>query len=134
MDGSQPLTNPKHERFALLVAYGEVSAAEAYRREYPDAAPKSVEACSSRLADKVKLRIGWLKAEVERKARETANGVVLSMLEKRTICASIARIGEKDADRLKAIQVDNDLAVDGAAANKELVVVVKIGGADDGNS
>lgn len=139
--GSQPLSNPKHERFALLLAQAEVSASEAYRREYPDAAPKSVEACSSRLADKVKLRIAWLKAEVERKAEEVAEGTVLSMLEKRLFLARVVRtpIGEvsemsdlcqemtqtfgdnpstriKMPGKLDAIRLDNDLAGDGSEA------------------
>lgn len=41
MNGSEPLANPKWERFALLVATGEVSAAEAYRREIGKRASKA---------------------------------------------------------------------------------------------
>lgn len=65
------LKNAKHEAFAQAVALG-ASAAEAYRREFPDAAPKSVEACSSRLAAnaKVKLRIEELRKKVEESAEK----------------------------------------------------------------
>lgn len=134
MEGGDPLSNPRHERFALLLASGEASAAEAYRSEISQRASKAtVETEGPKLArsPQVALRIEWLKSQVAEKAKEQADEVILSMVEKRKICAQIARAGEKDSDRLKAIQVDNDLAGDGSEANKEMVVVVKIGGTDN---
>ena len=48
------------------------------------------------------------------------------MAEKRRICAEIARDGE-NKDRLAAIKVDNDLAVEGAeaAANKAMEIIIR---------
>ena len=121
MDGSQPLANSRHERFACELAKG-ASGSQAYRLagyEGGDANAKG-----SRLAanGSIQQRVIWLK-------RQSATGDILTMIEKREIAAQIARTGEKDSDRLAAIRVDNDLAGDGSEANADpVVVVVRIGG------
>jgi hypothetical protein len=48
--------------------------------------------------------------------QQAASDDVLTLKEKRQITAQIARTGDKNADRLNAIKVDNDLAGDGSEA------------------
>lgn len=131
--GSLPLEDPKHEQFALFLAEGEVPVEDAYRKALrPRGGKATLEMDAVALAQSphISLRLVWLRAQVEERARGTAAvWEILSITDKRRICAQIAREGEKDSDRLRAIQVDNDLAGDGTDASKELVVVVKIGGA-----
>lgn len=144
MDGSQPLSNPKHERFALLFAQGEVSAAEAYRQEISakcTLATAETKGPALSRKSQVRVRIEWIKGQVERKAREIADGTVLTMLEKRQFLARVVRAQgakldlEKDADliegvriktggvqelilpsKIAAVKLDNDLAGDGSEA------------------
>ncbi len=64
-------------------------------------------------------------------SRRGVVGEVLTLVEKRQICAEIARHAEKESERLQAIKVDNDLACEGAEAAREAAVfVVRIGGLD----
>lgn len=70
-DGTKPLKNAKHERFALLVASGEVSGAEAYRREVSDAGTaetQHVESCKLAASPKVRPRIEHLRSRLAEKA------------------------------------------------------------------
>lgn len=144
-DGSEPLSNRKHERFALAVASGEVSQAEAYRRCVSDkGTDKSIWEAAARVSadDKVKSRIQFLRKEVQKRVAEFAAGEVLTIAEKRKFLADAIRTpisevgrhsvlcqewsetdGEKSSsrrlkmvDKLKAIQLDNDLAGDGSEA------------------
>jgi hypothetical protein len=143
-DGSKPLENPKHERFALLLASGEVSASEAYRlRVSSKGTAKSSHEAASRLAESVKVasRIQWLKAEAVKKAEQKAGAVTLSMAEKLEFCARVVKLNtlrEIDGDdgdlvngitfdamgrqvmkipcKLAAMKLHNDLAGDGAEA------------------
>jgi hypothetical protein len=143
-NGSKPLENPKHERFALLLASGEVSASEAYRlRVSAKGTAKSSHEAASRLAESVKVasRIQWLKAEAVKKAEQKAGAVTLSMAEKLEFCARVVKLNtleaideEKNGDlvngvefgefgrklkipcKLAAMKLHNDLAGDGAEA------------------
>lgn len=120
MDASQPLANARHERFACELAKG-CSQDDAYCK----AGYKPDRGHAARLAanGSVLARKEWLQ-------KQAAGDDVLTLAEKRRIAADIARKGDKDADRLNAIKVDNDLAGDGSEANKEAtVVIVRIGGA-----
>lgn len=160
MNGSAPLSNPKWERFALLVATGEVSAAEAYRKTISaKCTDKTSHERASKIAsnDKVRARIADLRSKAAVVASERAGEVVLSIAEKRLFLAAVVRTpsgaidkhsqlcqewsethGEhssstklKMPDKLAAIKLDNDLAGEGSEANKEpLVIVVRIGGGD----
>jgi len=116
IDPAKPLQDSQHERFACELAKG-ASQNEAYEL----AGFKSHTGNASRLRanESVSQRVLWLKTQA-------ASDTVLSMIEKRQICAEIARGGE-DKDRLAAIKVDNDLAVEGAeaAANKALEVIIR---------
>jgi hypothetical protein len=105
-DGSKPLENSRHERFACELAKGLSQSAAYVAAGYEDNRQ-----AASRLGTNVDVlkRSEWIK-------RQAASGDVLTIAEKRKITAQIARAGEKDTDRLKAIQVDNDLAGDGAEA------------------
>lgn len=71
-DGASPLKRAKWERFALLVAAGEVSAAEAYRREVAraGATDKTIheESCKLAANPKVRPRIDYLRAKLAEKA------------------------------------------------------------------
>lgn len=116
-DASKPLKNARHERFACELAKGSKITA-AYRL----CGLKGDRRDASKLGQipDIQARVAWLKAKA-------ASDTVLSITEKREICAKIARGGEKDADRLNAIKVDNDLAVDGAeaGANKALEIIIR---------
>jgi hypothetical protein len=138
--GSEPLSNPRHERFALLLAQSEVSAAEAYRQEISsDCTASTAETKGPALSRKsqVRVRIEWLKGQVTEKAKEIAADAVLSMLEKRLFCARIIRSKPSDAtmenpdcelvmtkmgpcalfpSKATLIKLDNDLAGDGSEA------------------
>ena len=127
MDGSTPLTNSRHERFACELAKG-ASQSEAYRLAGYEAGDANANASRLTANDSIQKRVLWLK-------KKAATGDILTMQEKREIAAQIARRGEKDSDRLAAIRVDNDLASDGAEANKQaMTIVVQIGGSDDADS
>lgn len=120
-DPSQPLANARHERFACELAKG-CSQDEAYI----NAGYSANRGNATRLLnakDSVRKRVEWIK-------KQAAAGDVLTIAEKRRICADIARGGEH-RDRLAAIKVDNDLASEGAEANKETIIVVRIGGHSD---
>lgn len=106
MDPSKPLQDAQHERFACELAKG-CSQDEAY--ELAGYARHRSSASRLRTNANVSQRVEWLK-------QQAAKGDILEMIEKRQICAQIARGGEKDSDRLKAIQVDNDLAGEGSEA------------------
>lgn len=138
------MSNPKHERFALLFAQGEVSAAEAYRQEISakcTLATAETKGPALSRKSQVRVRIEWLKGQVEQKAREIADGTVLTMLEKRQFLARVVRmkgaaIDEEDdgdlingvrydkqgrrmlvlPDKIAAVKLDNDLAGDGSEA------------------
>lgn len=124
MTGATPLPNPKYERFALLVAQAEVSAAEAYRETVSKkGTAKTQHESASKLAasPKVRPRIEFLKAKATKKAEQIADDVVMSMVEKRLIAAEIARDKrEKASDRISACKLDNDLAGDGSEAAAQL--------------
>lgn len=69
LDGSKPLKNAKHERFALLVSSGEVAAAEAYRREVSDRGTAQTQhENASKLSAKVTPRIEHLREKLAEKA------------------------------------------------------------------
>lgn len=104
--GSEPLDNARHERFACELAAG-CTKDEAYVK----AGFERHESNCSRLSgnERVLERVKWLKLQAQ-------DDTVLTLKEKRQIAAQIARQGEKDADRLGAIKVDNDLAVHGSEA------------------
>lgn len=137
------LKNPKHERFAQERAKGlDADAAyqkAGYRRDRGNAVRLTTK-------DSVSARI----AEIQGKAETRA---VLSIAEKREFLARVMRtpVGEVDhtsplcqertfiegqeetsvkvrmPDKLKAIQLDNDLAADGAeaAANRALEIIIR---------
>ena len=111
IDGRKPLENPRYERFALLVASGEMTASAAYR-----------EAVSNRGTDKNSWEsASKLAAKATKKAEQIADDVVMSMVEKRLIAAEIARNkDEKASDRISACKLDNDLAGDGSEAAAQL--------------
>lgn len=109
-----PLKNTGHEWFALARAKG-MSAAAAYREAGYRA--KDSDAKGSRMAvvGSIVARVAWLQRQAE-------SATLLKIAEKRQICASIARAGSKDSDRLKAIEVDNDLGGDGAEAALQITI------------
>lgn len=155
-DGSTPLKNSRHERFALLIAKGEASAAEAYRQVISSKCSQATaETTGPKMArdSQVALRIAWIRSQAEEKAKEIAGEAVLSIAEKRLFCARLvrAKVGTLDSkselwnsikvtqdgteyklpDKLRAIALDNDLAGDGSEANKEIIVI--IGGNAEGH-
>ena len=122
-DPSKPLPDAQHERFACELAKG-ASQDEAY--ELAGFSRNRGNACRLKAKESVSQRVKWLQ-------EQAASADVLTIAEKRRICAEIARGGEH-RDRLNAIRVDNDLAADGAEANRPAqVIIVRIGGADDGD-
>jgi hypothetical protein len=140
--GSEPLAKAKHEAFAQLVAVDKLPLAEAYRKVVNPRSPsKSCHEHASKLANglSVALRILWLRFACEKKEWERYDQLTLSIMEKRKFLARIVRTPAgavtKDSDlcqewsesstdagscmkikmpdKLKAIQIDNDLAGEG---------------------
>ena len=115
-----PVLSGPHQKFAEGIALG-LNATEAYVAAYPNAKPSEAAKNTSRMTKNDEIR-----EEVERlrrKAEEAAGGVVLTLVEKRTILAQIARGGERDGDRINAIKADNDLGGDGADATLAIRIV-----------
>ena len=97
-----------------------LNATDAYVAAYPNAKPSEAAKNTSRMTKNDEIR-----EEVERlrrKAEEAAGGVVLTLVEKRTILAQIARGAEKDNDRIAAIRADNELGPDGS--DNKLVITI----------
>ncbi len=127
------LTGPQ-QKFAEAYAV-ERNAKAAYMLAYPKSKPLAAEANGSRL-----IRLDKVKVEIERIRREAQNapgGAFLTIEEKRRFAASVVRARPDQAsadnplceikmskageyyafpDKLAAIKLDNDLAVDGAEA------------------
>lgn len=145
------LKNPKHEAFAQAVATGS-SGAGAYlvhiSKGKCSRATCEVNSCQLlRDGTKVALRVSELREELAERSKEKA---FLSFDEKRNFFAMIVRtpIGEIDhtsplcqertfiegqeetsvkvkmPDKLRAIQLDNDLAVEGADANRAFNIII----------
>ena len=141
LDPSKPLSNARHEAFAVSRAAG-ASISEAYRKS--GYAPDSANSNAPRLManDGIKGRIIWLQTQ-------TATTATLTTTEKREWIARLVRCRlallpddsdliveiaptehgkrRKVHDKLRGIQVDNDLAGDGseAMANAALGTVVE---------
>lgn len=101
-----PLHNPRHERFAQLIASGE-SGAGTYQTCYGTNGA-SAEAAASRLLrnDKVRKRVAELQSAA-------ATEAVLTLERKRQLLADIAEGRQQEAkisDRLRAIELDARLA------------------------
>lgn len=154
---TDPLPNPRHEAFAFLVA-GGASAAEAYRKagfKCSNATAQTNGPALSREAH-MRLRIADLKRKAQERAKEREADGVLTLAEKRLFLARVLRtpVGQVTADsdlaqevtvdeksmkvkmpdKLRALALDNDLAIEGAEANKEaMTIIVRIGGSDDGD-
>ncbi len=149
-DGSKPLENRKWEAFALLVGSKSMSAAAAYRKHWPKASKATAERQGPFLASKheVSMRIAWLRSEASKRLETQADGVVMSIAEKRAFLAKVVRSVPSEASfdnaacelvitkmgpaavfpsKLAAMKLDNDLAGEGAeaAANKALEIIIK---------
>jgi hypothetical protein len=107
MNPADPLPDAQHERFACELAKGASSQAAAYETAFGKR--DRTQACKLAAKHSIKQRVLWLK-------KQSAVSDVLDLAEKRRIAAQIARGGLKDADRLNAIKVDNDLAGEGSEA------------------
>jgi hypothetical protein len=109
-----------HQKFAEGIALG-LNATDAYVAAYPASTRVAASPNAARLIrnDKVLEEVDRLRL----KAEEAAGGVVLTLVEKRTILAQIARGGERDGDRINAIKADNDLGGDGADATLAIRIV-----------
>ena len=99
-NGSTPLRNMRHERFAQCVASGD-SAAGAYRRVYTEASPATVETQGPATArmPQVSLRISWLKAAgaaevTKRFAWEKADALQFAL---RVVETPIGAVDENDS-------------------------------------
>lgn len=142
----------RHETFARNIGIKGMSAAEAYREVWTKASVRTSEVNGSELSRKteVALRIAEFREESANRAKEKD---FLTMEEKRAFCARIVRtpVGQVDHTsdlcqervytegqeetsvrvkmpcKLKAILIDNDLAVDGAEAgkNKALEIIIR---------
>ncbi|WP_425418450.1 hypothetical protein [Oricola indica] len=66
------LDNNRHERFALLIAEGKLSQADAYKQLYPKSALSSASANASRLIadDKIRDRVEELRVEIRNEAKD----------------------------------------------------------------
>lgn len=151
MTGSEPLQNRKHEAFALLIA-GGASAASAYRDKIAgkSTGKDTIETKGPELArtGQVAVRIKWLRQEAAKLARSIAASQIesnaLTVAEKRKFLADLIRtpiskvtrssvlaqsyrsteggVEIKMPCKLRAIQVDNDLAGDGETAKGQTTI------------
>jgi len=117
MNPAEPLPDAQHERFACELAKG-CSQDEAYA--LAGFSRNRGNACRLKANESVTARVAWLQ-------QQAASDDVLTLIEKRQITAQIARTGEKDSDRLKAIQVDNDLAGEGSEAKGQGALAALLG-------
>ena len=153
-DPGDPLANRKHERFALLMAQGEMTAADCYRKAGLSAKGTKAETIhcnASKLATKVEPRIRHLRKAAQEHYKNNAGAVTLSMAEKLSFLARVVKCRgasldeEKDGDlingveftehgrrlklpdKLAALKLHNDLSVEGAeaGANKAIEIIVK---------
>lgn len=135
-DGSQPLDNNRHEAFALECAAGKPDA-DAWIAAGYEGKEAAKRAWDIRKIQEVAQRIQWLK-------KQTADGKVLSLQEKREFLAAVVRtpIGDIDASsplcqsykvteqgteykaisKTDAIKIDNDMSGDNASQKHEVVV------------
>lgn len=109
-------------KFAAGVAAG-LTDSDSYAKAYPNSKHPRQDAARL-LSDKTPTSSDIL-AEIQRlrtKAEDRAGGVVMDLIEKRTILAQIARGAEKDNDRIAAIRADNELGPDGS--DNKLVITI----------
>ena len=72
VEGCDPMPNPRHEQFALLVAKG-VPAAEAYRKAgYAETASSNSNAARLMASDSIGARVAFLTSELQAAARAAA--------------------------------------------------------------
>ena len=131
-DGSEPLANARHERFAVEVAKGVGSDMTAYVAAGYSQKAAHQNATGLRANAGIMARVAWIQ-------RQAAKSAVLTIEEKRLFIARVLRtpIGEIDEtsdlaqgvkysdeggkeikmpDKLRAIAIDNDLAGEGSEA------------------
>jgi len=118
------LKNPRHEAFAQAMARG-AEVTEAYRTVYPKATRGSAGSAGARLLGIVRPRVAELQSQAE-------DETMLTIAEKRKFCAAALRtpvseidetsplclgvkrtgtsVEYKTVDKLKALQLDNELA------------------------
>ena len=97
------LADIRAERFAQLVAKGEIDVKDAYKQVFPNASDVSCNAAGSRLLKKVAARVDELR-------KESATATTLTIQESREILAKIARNeSSKTSDRIAAILADAKL-------------------------
>lgn len=100
-DPSDVLDNPRHEKFAQLIASG-IDAKAAYARVYRGVRGESAEQGGSRLSKTVKKRVRWLQSQ-------SATATTLTMQERREFLARVTRARldkldlEKDGDLIQEI-------------------------------
>jgi hypothetical protein len=112
-------------RFAAGIAAG-LGVTESYAKAFPKC--KNPEKDSARLMSERNPEKAGITAEIQRlrmKAEDRAGGVVMDLIEKRTILAQIARGAEKDNDRIAAIRADNELGPDGSD-NKLIITINRV--------
>lgn len=141
-DGSEPLADAQHERFACELAKGasqdEAYALAGYKRHSGNAHRLSVN-------ERVSQRVAWLK-------KQAAAADVLTIAEKRKFLARVVRQKgaeideEQDGDlingvkydkfgnrileipcKLRAITIDNDLAGEGSEAKSQTAIAALLG-------
>ncbi len=100
------LTNPKHERFAQLLAKGE-NATNAYKQSGYSAQGNSAEAAASRLLSDVKVqaRIGELLERAAIKVEITAADIVRMLNEDRALAKEVKQPGAAIAASLGIAKV-----------------------------
>jgi len=118
------LSNPRHEAFAQAIARG-TEVTEAYGKVYPKASRSSANSAGPRLLGVVRARVSELQSLAE-------EATLLTIVEKRKFCAAALRtpvseidetsplclgvkrtgssVEYKTVDKLKALQLDNELA------------------------
>ena len=117
-DGSMPLRNLRHERFAQEYVANGGNASEAYRAS--GYTPKLAEKKASRLLtdDRVKLRIRYLRKEYMDHWREEYYGEVKKNVE--TLKGIRDSKKAKDSDRISAVRTMNEMVGFNAPTKQEV--------------
>jgi hypothetical protein len=118
------LKNPRHEAFAQAIARGS-DATEAYGKVYPKATRESAGSAGARLLAIVRPRVAELQgmaedetlltiAEKRKFCADALRTPVSEIDETSPLCLGVKRTGSsveyKTVDKLKALQLDNELA------------------------
>ena len=131
-DPSKPLDNSRHEAFAVHFAEHDNAAQAWMHATGGDRAHSNANGSKWRNNGSIDARVAFLKAKAQQVANKMAEKknveAVMDAAERLLTLSGIARGSERDADRISAIKVLNDMTGEGseAEANKAQVDALEV--------